>query len=99
MHVSAIVNRKWRSGSFIFQEAKARKKDVVARTDKWENLEKTIGKTCYLSQCGFALEEFRVLAALWWVEFGVEESTAVGDGLQGGRTLVGEGQTYKQLNK
>lgn len=51
----------------------------------------------HLSQRGLALEEVRVLAALRRVEFGVEESTAVGDGLQGGRTLVGEGETHKQL--
>lgn len=51
----------------------------------------------HLSQSGFALEEVCVFAALWRVEFGVEERTAVGNGLQGGRSLVGEGQTHKQL--
>lgn len=51
----------------------------------------------HLSKCRFSLEEVCVLAALRRVEFGVEESAAVGDGLQGGRTLVGEGQAHKQL--
>lgn len=53
----------------------------------------------HLSQGGFALEEVRVLAALRRVEFGVEEGTAIGNGLQGGGTLVGEGQTHKQLRR
>lgn len=53
----------------------------------------------HLSQRGFAFEEVRVLAALWWVKFGVEEGAAVGDGLQRGRTLVGEGETHKQLQR
>lgn len=53
----------------------------------------------HLSQRGFALEEVSVLAALWRVEFGVEESAAVGYGLQGGRTLVWERQTHKQLQR
>lgn len=53
----------------------------------------------HLSQCGFAFEEVRVLAALWWVKFRVEESTAIGDGLQRGWTLIGEGETHKQLQR
>lgn len=53
----------------------------------------------HLSQRGLALEEIRVLAALGRRELGVEEGAAVGDGLQGGWTLVGEGQTHKQLWK
>lgn len=51
----------------------------------------------HLSQRGLALEEVRVLAALGRRELGVEEGAAVGDGLQGGGTLVGEGQTHEQL--
>lgn len=53
----------------------------------------------HLSQRGLALEEVRVLAALGRRELGVEEGAAVGDGLQGGGTLVGEGQTHEQLWK
>lgn len=53
----------------------------------------------HLSQGGFAFEEVRVLAALRRGKFGVEESTAVGDGLQRGWTLVGEGETHKQLQR
>lgn len=53
----------------------------------------------HLSQRGLALEEVRVLAALRRRELGVEEGAAVGDGLQGGGTLVGEGQTHEQLRK
>lgn len=53
----------------------------------------------HLSQRGFALEEVCVLAALRWRELGVEEGAAIGDSLQGGRTLVGEGQTHEQLWK
>lgn len=53
----------------------------------------------HLSQGGFAFEEVCVLAALWRVKLRVEERAAVGDGLQGGRTLVGEGQTHKQLQR
>lgn len=50
-----------------------------------------------LPQGGFALEEVGVLAALGRVELGVEEGAAVGDGLQGGGALVGEGQAHKEL--
>lgn len=53
----------------------------------------------HLSQGGLALEEVRVLAALRRVELGVEEGAAVGDGLQGGGALVGEGQAHKQLQR
>lgn len=53
----------------------------------------------YLSQSGLALEEVGVLAALWRVEFGVEEGAAVGDGLEWGGALVGEGKTHKQLQR
>lgn len=53
----------------------------------------------HLSQSWFALEEVRVLAALWRVELGVEEGAAVGDGFQGGGALVREGQTHKQLQQ
>lgn len=58
-----------------------------------------VPSSSHLSQCGFALEEICVLAALWRVEFGVEESAAVSDGLQGGGTLVGEGEPHKQLQR
>lgn len=51
----------------------------------------------HLPQRGLPLEEVCVLAALRRVELGVEESAAIGDGLQGGGTLVGEGETHKQL--
>lgn len=68
---------------------------------------KSYGSSCggqilhssHLSQGGFALEEVCVLAALRRVELGVEEGTAVGNGLQGGGTLVGEGKTHKQLQR
>lgn len=53
----------------------------------------------HLSQRGFALEKVCVFAALRRAEFGVEEGAAVGDGLQGGGTLVGKGQTHKQLRR
>lgn len=51
----------------------------------------------HLSQSGLALEEIGVLAALGRGELGVEECAAIGYGLQGGGTLIGEGQTHKQL--
>lgn len=53
----------------------------------------------HLPQGGLALEEVRVLAALGRIELGVEEGAAVGDGLQGGGALVGEGQAHKQLRR
>lgn len=51
----------------------------------------------HLPQGGLALEEVGVLAALGRGELGVEEGAAIGDGLQGGGALVGEGQAHEQL--
>lgn len=49
----------------------------------------------YLSECGFAFEEISVFAAFRRVEPWVEESAAIGYGLQGGGSLVREGQSDK----
>lgn len=53
----------------------------------------------HLSQSGLAFEEVCVFAAFRRRELGVEEGAAVGDGLQWGGTLIGEGQTHEQLEK
>lgn len=51
----------------------------------------------YLSKRGFALKEICVFAAFRGLEPWVQESAAIGYGLQGGGPFVWEGHSDKQL--
>lgn len=51
----------------------------------------------YLSQSWLANEKVCVFAAFGWVELGIQESTSIGDGLQGSRALIREPKANKQL--
>lgn len=53
----------------------------------------------YLSERGFALEEISVFAAFRRVEPWVQESAAIGYGLQRGGALVRKGKPDKKLEK
>lgn len=51
----------------------------------------------HLSGGGFAPEELMVERAVGRAEAGLQEDTAVGDGLQWSRALVGEAKPYEEL--
>lgn len=51
----------------------------------------------HLSGGGLAPEELVVERAVGWAEPGLQEDTAIGDGLQGGRALIGKAKPYEEL--
>ena len=51
----------------------------------------------HLSGGGLAPEELVVEGAVGRAEPGLQEDTAVGDGLQGGRALIGKAKPYEEL--
>lgn len=51
----------------------------------------------HLSGGGLAPEELMVEGAVGRAEPGLQEDTAVGDGLQGGRALIGKAKPYEEL--
>lgn len=53
----------------------------------------------HLSGGGLASEELVVERAVGWAKAGLQEDTAICDGLQGGGTLIGEAEPYEELKK
>lgn len=51
----------------------------------------------HLSGGGLAPEELMVEGAVGRAEPGLQEDTAIGDGLQGGRALIGKAKPYEEL--